>query len=387
MLSTLLAGLIAMQVIAPGAASGAAPAQAATPETAISQLGSFDFQTRTAAAALLRRRPAADVVPLLEAAARGHDDEYVRYRALVLLSGIDTGAMTRVAADLLSDPNDRVRTVVYQWFERQPRPEMTLRLIAALNREASEFVRPALLRALAAAGDTPQIREILEPLVFRGDDLFRGSVIVALGDHGRTFAVDEIRQVAALDGPLQDDAVTALGRIGDKSVLPDISALQKDGPRQLQPTVSAALCLLGVDCDARLTFVSDTLRFAATAPDRLDLLRGSVHAAGVLARSGHAGIFETMVDAALRSDGAARDTLTLGVGTVILRNPDVALELYEARQLAPEIGALYLDAFDMLAEEFDKEQFGAAIRRLLWTSPEGSPRRQSASALLDALEF
>src|SRR5690606_17485487 len=145
MLSTLLAGLIAMQVIAPGAASGAAPAQAATPETAISQLGSFDFQTRTAAAALLRRRPAADVVPLLEAAARGHDDEYVRYRALVLLSGIDTGAMTRVAADLLSDPNDRVRTVVYQWFERQPRPEMTPRLIAALNREASEFVRPALL--------------------------------------------------------------------------------------------------------------------------------------------------------------------------------------------------------------------------------------------------
>jgi hypothetical protein len=386
MLSTLLAGLIVLQAAlpaqAPAETSGGASAQAA-----ISQLGSFDFQARTSAAALLRRRPAAEVVPLLEAAARSHDDEYVRYRALVLLSGIDTGAMTRVAADLLSDPNDRVRTVVYQWFERQPRPEMTPRLIQALAREASEFVRPALLRALAAAGDSPQLREILEPLVFRGDDLFRGSVIVALGDYGRTFAVDEIRQVAALDGPLQDDAVTALGRLGDKSVLPDISRLQKEGPRQIQPTVSAALCLLGVDCEARLAFVGDTLRFAATAPDRLDLLRGAVHAAGVLARSGHAEMFETMVDAALKSNGAARDTLTLGIGTVILRNPEQALDLYEARAQAPEIGELYLDAFDMLAEEFDKEQFGAAIRRVLWTSPEGSPRRQSASALLDALEF
>lgn len=372
----LLAGLLSAQ------------SPAAVPlDTAIAQLGSFDFPSRTAAARQLRRAPASDVVPALEAAARGHADEYVRYRALVLLSGIDTGAMTRVAADLLGDRNDRVRTVVYQWFEQHPRPDMTARLVEALPREASEFVRPALLRALAAAGDTPETRRILEPLVFRGDDLFRGSVIAALGEYGATYAVDEIRTVVVLDGPLQDDAITALGRLGDRAALPELAQLQQEGPREVQPTVSAALCLLGLDCDARVEFVRETLGFAASTDSQQALLRGAVHAASVLARAGRDDMFGTLVDRALAAAGATRDSLTLGVGTVMLRAPERALALYEARGHAADVAMLFRDAFDMLAEDFDKEQFGAAIRRVLWTTPEASARRQAAASLLDALEF
>src|SRR5690606_8333657 len=126
----------------------------------------------------------------------------------------------------------------------------------------------------------------------------------------------------------------------------------------------------------------ETLQFSAASPERIDLLRGAVHAAGVLARDGHEEMLATIADAALQSDGAARDTLTLGLGTVILRDPEAALALYQARAQAPEIARLYLDAFDMLAEDFDKEQFGAAIRRTLWGSPDGSATRQAATALL-----
>ena len=49
--------------------------------------------------------------------------------------------------------------------------------------------------------------------------------------------------VARLDGPLQDDAVLAIGRIGDKRGLLVLADLQR-APRNLQPSIAAAICLL-----------------------------------------------------------------------------------------------------------------------------------------------
>ena len=360
---------------------------AADLQAAIAQLGSFDFDTRTSAARTVRRVPAAQAVPALEAAARGHADQYVRFRALVLLSGFDTGAMTRVAADLAADPNDRVRAVVYQWFEHHPQAVVLPRLLEALPKETSEFVRPALLRALAAGGDHPAAQAALRPLVLKGEDLFRGSVIAAIGDHRGAFALDELLTVVALDGPLQDDAITAIGRIGNPSSRGVIAGLQQTAPRELQPTVSAALCLMEVDCPARVRFVTETLRFAGASDQQLPLLRGAVHAAGVLGGAGHGEAFDALIDAALAASGGARDALTLGVGTVILKQPLLALRVFEARQQPAAVGVLFRDAFDMLSEDFDEEQFGAEVRRALWTAPEGSARRQAAASLLDALEF
>jgi hypothetical protein len=380
MVAVLVALLIGLAI--PQATPAASGLQAS-----IAALGSFDFKTRTEASRRLRREPAAVVVPALEAAARSHADEYVRFRAMVLLSGLDPGATTRVATDLVADRNDRVRAVAYQWFERHPESSILPRLLAALPEETSEFVRPALTRALASSGRDPAVQQALRPLVLKGEDLFRGSVIAALGDHAGDYALEELLAVVSLDGPLQDDAITAIGQIGRPSSRGAVAALQKDAPPHLQPTVSAALCLLQLDCPARVKFVVETVRFAAASDGQLPLLRGAVHAAGVLAGAGHNAAFDAMVDAALAADGAVRDTITLGVGNVILDQPLLALQLFEARKEPAAVAGVFRDAFDMLAEDFDKEQFGAEVRRLLQTAPEGAARRQAAASLLDALEF
>lgn len=356
-------------------------------QASIAQLGSFDFDVRTAAARTLRRAPADQAGPALESAARSHADQYVRFRALVLLSGVDGARMARVAADLVGDRNDRVRAVVYQWFERHPQPNVVPRLLDALPAETSEFVRPALTRALAASSGAVAVQQALRPLVLKGEDLFRGSVIAALGDHRGAFALDELLTVARLDGPLQDDAITAVGRIGSVSSRTAIAGLQETVPRELQPTVSAALCLLQIDCANRVRFVLDTLRFAAATDQHMPLLRGAVHATGVLALAGHPEAFTALVDTALASTDAARDAMTLGIGTVILRQPPMALDLFEARGRSEAVGGLFRDAFDMLSEDFDEEWFGTTVRRALAGAPDGSARRQAAASLLDALEF
>src|SRR5687767_1627196 len=129
------------------AASTVVALQTAAPQPslskAIDQLVSFDFKTRTEAARTVRRAPAA--------AAVSHKDGYVRYRALVLLAGYGDVSAGPTMRKLIADPNDRVRAVAYGWFEHHPNREIVPALIAALEREQSEFVRPALMRALAAS--------------------------------------------------------------------------------------------------------------------------------------------------------------------------------------------------------------------------------------------
>ena len=81
----------------------------------------------------------------------------------------------------------------------------------------------------------------------RGEDDFRGAVIEALGDYKAAYAVAAIIEVAKLDGPLQDDAITALGKIGDGVARDDAGRAAAVGPPRPQPSIAAALCLLGVE--------------------------------------------------------------------------------------------------------------------------------------------
>lgn len=352
----------------------------------IGHLGSFDAATRVEAARQIRRASGPLVARALAEAARGHQDEFVRFRALVLLSGVDQVAMDEVASDMLADRNDRVRTAAYQWFEHHPRPAVLDRLLTALRAEDSEFVRPALTRAVAAAGSAPRAQAALRPLVLQGQDLFRGSVIVALGDYDGRYATDELLAVAAVDGPLQDDAVTALGRLKEPRVVEVLRTLQAAGPRDLQPTVSAALCLLGIDCAARIEFLISSLKFAASTDAHQPLLRAAAHALAMLAASGNREALGALLDTASGAPEPIRAPIALALGTVVLRDPSVILAALD-RHPTELVGGLMRDAFDMLSEDFEEERFGGALRRVLWESPEGSDRRRAAAELAGILEF
>ena len=81
------------------------------------------------------------------------------------------------------------------YFERNPDKAVIPRLQEALNVEASEFVRPALTRALAAHADDPAVRQTMEGLVMKGQVFFRSVVIEAIGDHRGAYALKSLIEV------------------------------------------------------------------------------------------------------------------------------------------------------------------------------------------------
>jgi len=186
------------------------PVSAAQLQAAIDKLGDLDYDARTAASRTVRRTPSTQAVPALLRAVAEHADGYVRYRALVLLTGFNDPRTTGAMKESLASPNDRLRTVAYSFFEHNPDRSIVDDLLVALEKEQSEFVRPALVRALTALGGRtaadgdPRIHQILVRDVERGQDFFRSSVIEALGDYHAQYAYDAITAVAKLDGPLQD---------------------------------------------------------------------------------------------------------------------------------------------------------------------------------------
>ena len=148
-------------------------------------------------------------------------------------------------------------------------------------------MRPALTRALAAHGTDPKVRETMTGLVMSGQDLFRAVVIEALGEHRAAYALQPIMDVARLDGPLQDDAVLAIGRIGDKRGLLVLADLQRTAPRNLQPSIAAAICLLGSNCGSHVGYLTETLRFAIANPGYQELLRAAAGGLSALAVAGN----------------------------------------------------------------------------------------------------
>src|SRR5438132_11370533 len=132
----------------PNAPQSVSPAQL---KAAIDKLGDLDYPTRMNAARTVRRTPAAQAVPALIQAVSEHKDGYVRYRALVLLTGFNDPRAKDSMREALASPNDRLRATAFSFFERNPDKSMLPQLVAALNKEQADFVRPALVRALAAA--------------------------------------------------------------------------------------------------------------------------------------------------------------------------------------------------------------------------------------------
>jgi HEAT repeat protein len=381
-------------------------------KAAIDRLGDLDFSSRMKAAQTVRRAPAAVASPALIEAVSSHADGYVRFKALVLLAGLNDPRAKPLMLDALRDPNDRLRSTAYAYFEDHPSADALAFMLPAYEREQSEFVRPSLTRALAAAsvskasagpalGRSParpgapglpadnvtRLQALMRQAVTRGQDFFRSIAIEALGDHKATYALPDIIAVATLEGPLQDDAALAIGRIGDKSGLETLAAMQRSASKTLQPTVAAGICLLGVNCESHVGYLVQTLGFAVKNVGFQELLRSTATGLAAVAAAGNADALTALFDAGIPARDPARAPIALAVGEVAIRNPSFLLRWFETRKDQAEVTSLLAESFDMLEEHYEEERFYVTVRRAYWQSPEGSAARKAAGTLIGKLEF
>jgi len=361
-----------------------------TPEqirAAIDKLGDLDYPTRMAAGRTIRRAPTATAVTALLQAFNEHADGYVRFRALTLLTGYNDPRTADAMAVAMVSPNDRLREVAYGYYELHPNPALAPKMLAALEKEEGEFVRPALIRALAAIPRDLKIIDVLMRDAMRGVDYFRSTVIEAIGDYKVTMAMPRLVEVAKIDGPLQDDAVTAIGKIGDKNQLGTLAALQQSAPKETQPAVAAAICLMGVNCSAHVGYLEKTLAFADTYPGYQDLLRGAAAGLGNIARQGNENALGILFDVGIPSQDPVRAPVTLAIGLVALRNTPLLLKTLQARPDQDKAVGIVAEAFDMLEEDLEEERFFVAIRQAYWAAPDASPMRKLCEQLIAKLDF
>jgi HEAT repeat protein len=391
LLAGLLAGLTAPQAVTPSTPlqqeSKAAAPTAPQVTAALDTLASLEFPVRMEAGRTIRRASPAVAVPLLTKAAEAHADGYVRFRALVLLSGFNDPRTRDVMTRMLAEKNDRLRAVAYAFFEYNPDPSVLPRLIEALPREESEFVRPSLTRAIAAHGEQKPAQATMAALVMKGQDFFRSVAIEAIGDYQGAYAFDPLTTVARQDGPLQDDAALALGKIGDKRALETLAALQRTAPRNNQPAVAAAICLLGINCASHQGYLTETLKFGIAQIGFQDLVRGASSGLAALAVDGNEQGLQTLVELGAPTRDPARAAIALAIGTVALRNTPLTLQVLEKTSNRDQALGLLREAFDMLEEDFIEERFFATVRRTYWASAPDSPARAVAEALIRTLEF
>ncbi len=338
-------------------------AQAASDlKTNIDRLAAFDYPTRTNSARVIRRAVPAEAVAALTQAARRHSDAFVRYRALVLLTSFNDPSTADVMRGLLGDSNDRVREIAYKWLEVHPDARLTPSLLAALNTEQAEFVRPALIRAVTAASATDaQVQRALIAEVGRGLDFFRSAVIEALGDYHAAFAAGPIAELARTDGPLQDDAVLALGRIGGAQAAATFKELVNP-PLDVVPALHAAQC---------------------------DVVRASVAAIGAVAARGDPMATTTLVTLATIGSEPVRRDATLAFAGLALRRAAFVIDWVARAPGDVQTRAIDLlhEGFDSLEEDFAEEQFFATARAAYWKAADGSPDRAVTATLIDKLEF
>jgi HEAT repeat protein len=355
-------------------------------KTNIDRLAAFDYPTRTNAARVIRRAVPAEAVAALAQAARSHSDAFVRYRALVLLTSFNDPTTPDMMRGLLGDSNDRVREVAYRWLEQHPDPRLTPPLLAALNTEQAEFVRPALIRAVTAASATDaQVQRALIAEVGRGLDFFRSAVVEALGDYHAAFAAAPIAELARTEGPLQDDAVLALGRIGGAQAAATFKVLTNP-PLDVIPALHAAQCLFEDACAMHLQVLTETARSVVAKPD---VVRASIAAIGAVAARGDAVATTTLVTLATTGSEPVRRDATLAFAGLALRRSAFVIDWLARAPGDVQARAIDLlhEGFDSLEEDFAEEQFFATARAAYWKAADGSPDRTVTATLIDKLEF
>ena len=288
----------------------------------------------------------------------------------------------------LASPNDRLRTVAYSYFEHNPDPSMIAPFLAALDKENAEFVRPALIRALAALGNDPRVRSVLVRESGRGEDFFRSAVIEALGDYKaalcgrRAHRHRQARWAAGRRcgaGARKDWGSTCPG---DAASIFNATDRRRCSRLSSRPSACSA-----TPASHEEQYLVDTLKYSDENAGFQELLRGAAAGLGALGVSGRAPSLEALFDVGIPSDDPTRAPVALAVATVALRNTPLMLTHLGTRQSRAAAIELLAEGFDMLEEDLDKERFFVLIRHTYWESPDGSPTRELMQTLIGKLDF
>jgi hypothetical protein len=221
--------------------------------------------------------------------------------------------------------------------------------------------------------------------VGRGFDFFRSAVIEVLGERRAAYAVDAIAAVAALDGPLQDDAVLALGRIGGDRASKVLAAVEKPSA-VVDAATRAAQCLLrGSDCSSQIDWLATAAKNAGARPE---VIRSAAGALAAVAQE-HSAARIALLRLGVEPAGRLREEAALALSSVALRQSDDMVSWLAG--IADEDRALAIDllreGFERLEEDFVEEQFFSAARAAYWRAEEGSGARTLTATLIDRLEF
>ena len=189
----------------------------------------------------------------------------------------------------LASPNDRLRTVAYSFFEHNPDPAM-IAAAARRARQGAGRVRPSGAGARAGGARRRSARpagaDARERRAAKTSSAARSSRRSATTRP--RYAFDALTAIAKLDGPLQDDAAIALGKIGDKRALETLAGLQRTAPRarsRRSPPPSA--CSASTASRTR-TISSRRSKFADENAGFQELLRGAAAGLGALGVAGRA---------------------------------------------------------------------------------------------------
>jgi hypothetical protein len=190
--------------------------------------------------------------------------------------------------------------------------------------------------------------------------------------------------VAKLEGPLQDDAVLALGRIGGPPASAALAAVPNP-TADLVPTIRAALCLIGDVCDPAIKVFVENATRPGGAPA---VIRGSITALGTVSASGNKAATEALVVLGSRQ-GRVRAEAALAFAAAAVRSPNHVLGWLDTAPAPLRDPAIDLlkEGFEDLEEDFAEEMFFAATRATYWKADEKSATRALAATLIQKLEF
>ena len=209
-------------------------------------------------------------------------------------------------------------------------------------------------------------------------------MIAALGDYKAAGAVKPLSQIAEDDGPWKDEAVLALGKIGDKTTVGLLTSLQRTAAPETQPAVAAAACLLGSDCEAQRGLLVRTL----TSTDRRPgLLRVAASGLSALAVNGDLEAGRALFDAGVPAVDPVRAPVSLALARLAVARPLPLVALLEERQDRDQALQLLRGGFDLLDDDFAEEQFFVALRTAYFAEPEESARRPLIQSVINMLEF